>query len=87
MTPASLTRENLARAAVEGLLRLLGGALEAIRGQDVEVRSVSLIGGGSRSLAVRAIAPDILGVTIDVPEFAEYVALGAARQAAAVLSG
>jgi xylulokinase len=48
---------------------------------------VILIGGAARSPAVRAIAPAIFGVPVTVPEPAEYVALGAARQAAWALSG
>jgi xylulokinase len=36
---------------------------------------------------VRAIAPTIFGVPVTVPSPAEYVALGAARQAAWALSG
>jgi len=34
---------------------------------------------------VRAIAPLVLGIPVEVPAPAEYVALGAARQAAALL--
>jgi xylulokinase len=87
ITLASLTRENLARAAVEGLLRLLSGALDAIRQQGVEVQHVSLVGGAAQSRALRELAPDILGVPVRTRLFAEYVALGAARQAAALLRG
>ena len=47
---------------------------------------MSLIGGGAKSEAVRKLAPAILGVAIDVPDPGEYVALGAARQAAWVLA-
>ena len=43
-----------------------------------------LIGGGAQSEAVRAIAPQVLGIPVEVPEQQEYVALGAARQAARV---
>ena len=46
-----------------------------------------LIGGAARSPAVRSIAPAVFGVPVTVPEPAEYVALGAARQAAWALSG
>jgi xylulokinase len=46
-----------------------------------------LIGGGAASAAVRAIAPALFGVPVAVPEPAEYVALGAARQAAWALAG
>ena len=46
-----------------------------------------LIGGGARNGAVRRIAPEIFGLPIDVPPPSEYVADGAARQAAWVLRG
>jgi len=85
MTLANLTRENLARAAVEGLLSLLAGALDAIQAQGVDARQVTLVGGGARSRALRELAPELLGVPVHTPPFAEYVALGAARQAAGLL--
>lgn len=83
MTLASTTRENLARAAVEGMLSGLAAGLDAVRGLGVPIRRALLIGGGAQSEAVRQIAPLVLGVPVEVPEPAEYVALGAARQAAA----
>ncbi|WP_298862807.1 xylulokinase [uncultured Microbacterium sp.] len=85
MTLASTTRENLARAAVEGMLSGLGAGLDALRAQGVRLERALLIGGGAQSQAVREIAPAVLGVPVEVPEPAEYVALGAARQAARVL--
>jgi xylulokinase len=87
MTLANLTRENLARAAVEGLLTLLTGALDAIQTQGVDARKVSLVGGAARSRALRELAPQLLGVPVHTPPFAEYVALGAARQAAGLVAG
>jgi xylulokinase len=48
---------------------------------------VVLIGGGARSAAVRQIAPTVLGHPVRVPPAGEYVADGAARQAAWALSG
>jgi xylulokinase len=48
---------------------------------------VLLIGGGAQSRSLQDAAADVLGVPVEVPEQAEYVALGAARQAAWVLSG
>lgn len=85
MTLASTTRPNLARAAVEGMLRGLGAGVEALRGLGVPIERALLIGGGAQSEAVRRIAPDVLGVPVEVPEPGEYVALGAARQAAALV--
>lgn len=82
MTLASTTRENLARAAVEGMLRGLGAGLDALRDLGIPLERALLIGGGAQSAAVRRIAPEILGLPVEVPEPGEYVALGAARQAA-----
>lgn len=86
MTLASTTRENLARAAVEGMLSGLGAGLDALREQGVPLERALLIGGGAQSRAVREIAPTVLGIPVEVPAPAEYVALGAARQAAALLA-
>ncbi|GAA5203591.1 xylulokinase [Microbacterium jejuense] len=86
MTLASTTRENLARAAVEGMLSGLAAGLEALRGLGVPLERALLIGGGAQSEAVRQIAPLVLGLAVAVPEPGEYVALGAARQAVAVLA-
>ncbi len=87
MTLGNLTRENLARAAVEGLLGLLGQAIAGMREHGVAVDAVTLLGGGARSEAVRRLAPAVWGLPVDVPMPGEYVADGAARQAAWVLSG
>ena len=84
---ASLTPATLARAAVEGVLCGLADGLDAIKDQSVPVERVLLVGGGARSRAMHGLAPTVFGVPVDVPEPAEYVALGAARQAAWVLSG
>ncbi|HEU5469437.1 MAG TPA: xylulokinase [Actinophytocola sp.] len=84
---ANMTPENLARAAVEGMLCGLADGLAALRATGVEVRRVLLIGGASRSSAVQAVAAGLFGVPVDVPDPDEYVALGAARQAAWVLAG
>lgn len=86
MTLASTTRENLARAAVEGMLRGLGAGLDALRALEIPLERALLIGGGAQSDAVRHIAAEVLRIPVEVPEPAEYVALGAARQAAAVLA-
>jgi xylulokinase len=61
--------------------------VEALRAEGVRVGRVLLIGGAARSPAVRAVAAGLFGVPVEVPEPAEYVARGAARQAAWVLAG
>ena len=87
MSRASMTRENLARAAVEGMMCHLAEGMAAVQAQGVEVRRISLIGGAARSAAVQQVAPAVLGQDVELPEPGEYVADGAARQAAWVLSG
>lgn len=86
-TTRNLLPANVARAAVEGLLASIQFCVEKISGQGVDVGRVVLVGGGARSEAVRRIAPAILGMPVYVPTPGEYVALGAARQAAWTLSG
>ncbi|WP_245916454.1 xylulokinase [Nocardioides gansuensis] len=76
------TPENLARAAVEGMLCGLADGVDALTAQGVPVRRVLLIGGAARSTAVQVVAQNLFGVPVDVPPPGEYVALGAARQAA-----
>ena len=83
---ANSSSANLARAAVEGMLCGLADGLDALVAQGVSVRRLVLIGGGARSDAVRRIAPAIFGMPVTVPAPAEYVADGAARQAAWLLS-
>jgi len=87
MRLANTTPAHLARAAVEGMLCALADGLDALRAQGVPVERVSLIGGGAQSEAVRRIAPAVLGTDVTVPTPGEYVADGAARQAAWVVSG
>jgi xylulokinase len=71
---------------VEGLLCGLADGLDALRGEGVEVSRVLLVGGGARSEALRRMAPAIFATPVVVPEPGEYVADGAARQAAWALA-
>jgi xylulokinase len=87
LTLANATQANLARAAVEGLLCGLADGLDALVDAGVPVERVLLVGGGARAEAVRRIAPTVLGRPVLVPPAGEYVADGAARQAAWVLFG
>jgi xylulokinase len=87
LTSTNTTQENLARAAVEALLCSLADAIGNLADCGITAQRVILIGGAARSEAVRRIAPAIFGVPVTVPPPAEYVALGAARQAAWALSG
>jgi xylulokinase len=82
LTLASTTRANLARAAIEGMLCGLADGLDAIRAQGVEARRILLIGGAAQNEAVATIAGQVFDLPVEVPSPAEYVALGAAVQAA-----
>lgn len=87
LTSGNMTPENLARAAVESVLCSLADAIDHLAALGISPSRVVLIGGAARSEAIRRIAPEIFGVPVTVPAPAEYVALGAARQAAWALSG
>jgi len=87
LTLASATRPNLARAAVEGLLCGLAAGLDAITAHGVVAKRLLVIGGGARNPAVAAIAAQVFDLPVVIPEPAEYVAVGAARQAAWALTG
>ena len=81
MTLKNSTRAHLARAGVEGLLSHMRFALECVRELGVPIEKVLVVGGGARSRAVQTLASEFLEVPVEFPEAAEYVALGAARQA------
>ena len=87
LTRTNASPENIARAAVEGMLCGLADGVDALRVLGVPVQRVLLIGGGAGSAAVRGIAPALFDTPVVVPEPAEYVAVGAARQAAWALAG
>jgi len=86
LTLASATRANLARAAIEGMLCGLADGLDAIRAQGVEAKRILLIGGAAQNEAVATIAGQVFDIPVEVPSPAEYVAFGAAVQAAWALN-
>jgi xylulokinase len=87
LTPRT-TREDLARAAFEALLCSLADAVDLVVGATgQEPRRILMVGGATKSAAVRALAPAILGRPVVLPPSGEYVARGAARQAAWALDG
>ncbi|GAB3039014.1 xylulokinase [Parafrigoribacterium mesophilum] len=85
LTLASTTRGNVARAAIEGMLCGLADGLDAIRAQGVHAQRILLIGGAAQNEAVATIAGQVFDLPVELPSPAEYVALGAAVQAAWVL--
>jgi len=87
LTPAT-TRADLARAAYEALLCSLADAVDRlVAATGEQPRRVLMVGGATRSAALRALAPAVLGCPVVLPPPGEYVAFGAARQAAWALAG
>lgn len=85
---ASTTREDLARAAFEALLCSLADAVDhLVAATGTTPERILMVGGAARNAAVQTIAPAVFGVPVTVPAPGEYVALGAARQAAWALAG
>jgi xylulokinase len=84
---ADVTPEQIARAAVEGVVCGLLDALEALRVGGVKVRpsdGIVLLGGGGRMHAFQRVLADLARCPVSVPR-GEPVATGACVQAASVL--
>ncbi|MDQ1645674.1 MAG: xylulokinase [Cryptosporangiaceae bacterium] len=85
---SDVTREQVARAAFEGVLAGLVAGMDALArlGVDTSGRLI-LTGGGARSAAYRQLTADLTGRPVYTVALGESVAAGAAIQAAAVLHG
>ena len=86
----NLTNSNpadFARAMIEGMLCGLVDAVDALEKLGVSINRVLLIGGAAKNPAISSIASSLFGREVLVPQPGEYVADGAARQAAWALSG
>ena len=82
---SDVAREDVARAAFEGVVCNL---LEAADDLPVlDAGRTFLVGGGARSAGYQRVVADLLGRAVTVPDADELVAVGAAAQAAAVLTG
>ncbi|WP_174547902.1 xylulokinase, partial [Nocardiopsis dassonvillei] len=64
---SNMRPENIARAAVEGMLCGLADGLSAMTDTGIPVSRVLLVGGAAQSAAVRAVAPTVLGARVVVP--------------------
>ncbi len=85
---SDVTREQLARAAFEGVVCGLLDAMDALDRAGVPLSGrLLLVGGGARSPAYRRIVADLSGLSVSVPVGDEHVAAGACVQAAAALTG
>ena len=87
MNLANSNPSDIARAMVEGMLCAMVDAVQALEKLGVEVKRIILIGGAAKNPAVSQIAAALFGREILVPAPGEYVANGAARQAAWALLG
>ncbi|MDQ6739954.1 MAG: xylulokinase [Actinomycetota bacterium] len=87
LSRSNMTAENVARAAVLGVLNSLADAIERMKEHGVPAKRVLLIGGGAKSRSLRQAAASVFGLPVEVPVANEYVALGAARQAAWAATG
>lgn len=84
------TAEQVLRAAYEGAAASLLDVLDTIDAHSSGIPAdapVVLIGGGARGAAWREVVMGLSGRGLQVPDHDELVALGAAVQAAAVLTG
>jgi xylulokinase len=87
ITHENLTPENLARAAIEGVIAGMVFAANALKREGFTPERILLIGGAAKSAAVQEVAASMFQSEIQLPPPGEYVADGAARQAAWALTG
>ncbi|MGI5424279.1 xylulokinase [Streptomyces sp. CA-179760] len=82
------TGGQLLQAAYDGAVHSLLGALDLVLDQDADPAApLLLIGGGARGTAWQQTVRRLSGRPVQVPEAKELVALGAAAQAAGLLTG
>ncbi|MFI1411785.1 xylulokinase [Streptomyces sp. NPDC020707] len=82
------TAGQLLQAAYDGAVHSLLGALDLVLDEDADRSApLLLIGGGARGKAWQQTVRRLSGRAVQVPEAKELVALGAAAQAAGVLTG
>ncbi|MEU6473045.1 xylulokinase [Streptomyces massasporeus] len=82
------TGAQLLQAAYDGAVHSLLGALDLVLDEDADrSEPLLLIGGGARGTAWQQTVLRLSGRPVQVPEAKELVALGAAAQAAGLLTG
>lgn len=87
LTLENSNRADIARAYIEGMLSGLVDAAQSLISRGVAVNRILLIGGAAKNPAVGKIAASLFGREVLIPPAGEYVANGAARQAAWVVLG
>ena len=84
---SDVSREEIARAAVEGVACGLLDALDALASVAPTGGQLIVVGGGARSRAYRQVLADLSGRALLVSRSPEQVATGACVQAAAAVAG
>ena len=87
VTRTNLTPENLTRAVIEGVIANLARGVDAIASHTQQPSRLILIGGAAQNPGVQQVVTEQVGIPVSVPRAGEYVAYGAARQAAWALTG
>ena len=82
---SDVTREQLARAAYEGVVCSLLDGFDALSRHTAAAQRIVLVGGGARSQAYRQVFADLCDLPVVVATAVEAVATGACVQAASVL--
>jgi xylulokinase len=77
------TRAHLTRALLEGSAYALRDIVQAMAAAGLEVRRLTIVGGGAKSPLWRQIKADVTGLPVRVPTNVETTATGAAILAAA----
>jgi sugar (pentulose or hexulose) kinase len=76
------TRAHLFRAVLEGSAFALRDILESMRAAGLEVRRLTIVGGGAKGMLWRQIKANVTGLPVRVPANVETTATGAAMLAA-----
>jgi xylulokinase len=76
------TRAHMTRAVLEGSAYALRDILEAMVAAGLEVRRLTIVGGGAKGTLWRRIKADVTGLPIRIPTSVETTATGAAILAA-----
>ena len=87
ITNSNLTAENIARAGIEAIICGLVDSITTLQSSGAQIERVMIIGGAAKNPGVGPIASAILGRPVMTFPPREFVADGAARQAAWALLG
>ncbi|MFM7495542.1 MAG: xylulokinase [Candidatus Nanopelagicus sp.] len=87
ITNSNLTAENIARAGIEAIICGLVDSISTLQSNGAQIERVMIIGGAAKNPGIGPIASAILGRQVMTFPPREFVADGAARQAAWALLG